>query len=132
MASALYGLGKEKLLSGAIDLTSDDIKVLLVDAADYTVNLSTDEFHSDVTAGGIVATSGNFAGKSVTLGVFDATDITLSSVTGDPCEALVIYKDSGVSGTSPLLAYVDGFSVTPNGGNITIVWGSGANKIFAL
>ncbi len=132
MASALYGLGKEKLLSGAIDLTSDDIKVLLVDAADYTVNLSTDEFHSDVTAGGIVATSGNFAGKSVTLGVFDATDITLSSVTGDPCEALVIYKDSGVSGTSPLLAYVDGFSVTPNGGNITIVWDSGANKIFAL
>lgn len=68
-------------------------------------------------------------------GVCDAGDVTFSAVTGDPCEALIIYKDTGTEATSPLLAYIDtatGLPVTPNGGNITVTWDSGANKIFKL
>ena len=135
MANSLYDLGREKFLNGDIDWTNDDIKVLLVDTADYTVNLATDEFHSDVTSGGIEATSGNLGTKSTTAGVADAADVTLSAVSGDVCEALVIYKDTGVSGTSPLIAYIDtatGLPVTPDGGDITITWDAGANKIFKL
>jgi hypothetical protein len=135
MANALYALAKQKFLSGALDLTSADIKLVLVDTADYTVNLTTHEFLSDVPSGARVATSSNFAGKSVTLGVFDATDVVLSAVTGDVSEALVIYKDTGVAGTSPLIAYIDtatGLPATPNGTDITISWSSGASKIFAL
>lgn len=133
MANALYGKGKEAFLSGSINLASDNIKAVLVDTGTYTVNLSTHQYHSDLS--GIVATSGNFAGKSVTLGVFDATDLTFSTVSGSSAEAIVIYKDTGTSGTSPLIAYIDtatGLPVTPNGGDINIVWDSGANKIFAL
>jgi hypothetical protein len=47
----------------------------------------------------------------------------------------VIYKDTGVSGTSPLIAYIDtgtNFPVTPNGGDITVQWSSGASRIFKL
>lgn len=132
MASGLYDNGRKLFLQGDLDWDAHNIKVLLVDTADYTVNLATHDFHDDVPGAAIVATSGNFANKTTTAGVADADDITLTSVTGDSCEALVIYRDTGVSGTSPLIAYIDGFSVTPNGGNIIIQWDSGANKIFKL
>ena len=48
MANALYDLAKQKLLEGSIAWLADDIKAMLVDTADYTVNLVTDEFLSDV------------------------------------------------------------------------------------
>jgi hypothetical protein len=136
MANALYDLGRQAFLEGEIDWADDNIKVLLVDTADYVVNLATDQYHSDVTAAGIVATSGNLGSKTVTNGVADAADVTFSAVTGDASEALVIYKDSGASATSPLIAYIDtasaGLPVTPDGGDITVQWDSGANKIFKL
>ena len=59
MAKALYDLAKKKFLDGDIDLLLHDIKVYLIDAADYTVNLGTDEFADDIAAAAKVATSGN-------------------------------------------------------------------------
>lgn len=135
MANALYGLARKKFLDGDIDWLADDIKVILVDAADYSVSIDVDEFLDDIAAGARVATSANLGTKDSTLGVADAADVVLSSVTGDESEALVIYKDTGVEGTSPLIAYIDsatGLPVIPNGGDITIAWDSGANKIFKL
>jgi hypothetical protein len=134
MANVLYAKAKEKFLSGSIDLTSNDIKVVLVDTADYTYS-SSHEYLSDVAAGGRVATSSNLGSKTVTNGVFDAADVTFSTVSGDVSEALIIYKDSGVAATSPLIAYIDtatGLPVTPNGTNIPLAWDNGASKIFAL
>ena len=118
-----------------VDWLVDDIRVILIDAADYVVSIDVDDFLDDVTGAGRVATSGNFASKTATLGVSDAAYITLSTVTGDVSEALVIYHHTGVEGTSTLIAYIDtatGLPVTPNGGDITIQWDSGANKIFKL
>jgi hypothetical protein len=135
MANKLYDLGREKFLNGEIDWTDDDIKLLLVDTADYTVNLGTDEFHATIPSAAIVATSSNFASKTTTLGVADAADVILSTVSGDVSEAVVIYKDSGVSATSPLIAYIDsatGLPVTPNGSDITIEWADTSDKIFKL
>lgn len=136
MANALYGLGRRGFLDGTIDWDTDNIKVLLVDTADYTVSIDVHEFHSDVTAAGIEATSTNLLSKTVLLGVADAADITFTAVSGDVCEALIVYKDTGTSATSPLIAYIDtaasGLPVTPNGGDITIAWDAGADKIFKL
>lgn len=129
MASQLYPLGKEAILSGAIDLTTDTIKWLLIDTADETYNAA-DQYHSDVTGVGIVATSGALAGKTITSGVFDANDIVVSSVTGDSIEALILYKDTGVSGTSPLIAWFDVTTFTPGGNDVTIV--HNASGIFAI
>ena len=126
MANALYAKAKESLLKGEFALDVDNLKVALVDTNDYTVNLATHQFLTDVTGAGIVATSANLTGVTVTNGVLDASDVTLSGVSGDPSETLVIYQDTGVAGTSRLLAYVDTWSsanpVTPNGGDITIQW----------
>lgn len=135
MANALYAKGKQNMLDGNIDFSADTIKVQLIDVADYTVNLSTDDALNDIPGAALVGTAATLGTKTLTDGVFDAADTTLTAVTGDPSEALVIYKDSGVSSTSWLIAYIDtatGLPVTPNGGDILIQWDNGANKIFKL
>lgn len=99
MANALYDTGRNAFLTGDIDWVADTIKVVLVDAADYTVNLSTDDFLADIIAGARVATA-TLANKSASAGVADADDVTFLGVSGDISEALVIYKDTGVEATS--------------------------------
>ncbi|MEM0374078.1 MAG: hypothetical protein QXO96_05965 [Sulfolobales archaeon] len=135
MANALYDKGRQAFLEGDIDWINDDIRVILIDTADYTVNLSTHDFLDDVPSVARVAVSSSLTGKTATDGVADANDVTFSSVTGDASEALIIYKHTGTESTSNLIAYIDtatGLPVTPNGGDINIVWDNGANKIFKL
>lgn len=135
MANALYDKGRQKFLEGGINWLSDTIKVLLVDTGLYTVNLATHEFLSDIPVASRVGTAQTLAGKTSTGGVADANDVTFNTVTGNSVEALVIYKDTGVETTSPLIAYIDtatGLPITPNGGNINVVWDNGASKIFKL
>ena len=134
MANVLYGLGKNKILTAAINLSTDTIKVRLVKNT-YTQNLSTDEFISSVTK--ITGTTDQtLATKTITLGVFDADDVTFTAVAaGETSEGVVIYKDTGVEGTSPVIAYIDvitGFPLATSGGNITVQWDNGAYKIFSI
>jgi hypothetical protein len=132
MANSLYTKGKENLLSGNFNLSSNTVKVVCVDSADYTRNLSTDDALDDIAAGGRVAT-GTLASKTVTNGVFDAADLTFTAVSGDQFEYLVVYKDSGTESTSYLLACYDtatGLPLTPNGGDVVAVWN--ASGLFTL
>jgi hypothetical protein len=134
MATGLYDIGRKGFLEGSINMSSNTIKITLVDTADYTVSLSTHDFIDDVPAAARVATA-TFANKSTTAGVFDADDITFTSVTGDTSEALIIWQDTGNEATSRLIAYIDtytGLPVSPNGNNISVVFDSGDNKIFKL
>jgi len=135
MASALYDKARKAFADGDIDLLNDTIKCVLIDAADYTVDLANHDFLDDVASGARVGTAQTLGSKTTTAGVFDAADVTFSSVSGDQCEAILIYKDTGTEGTSPLIAYIDsatGLPVTPNGGDIQIQWDNGSNKIFKL
>lgn len=135
MANALYDKGREKFLKGELDWLSDDIKIALVDTADYTPNLASDEFLDDISGSAIVATSGNLGNKSATNGIADADDVTFENVTGDQAEILVVYKDTGNASTSPLIARIDtatGLPITPNSGDITVQWDELTNKIFKL
>jgi hypothetical protein len=133
MANAIYPKYKEALLDAFtdIDLQNLTAKVALIDTGTYTYS-DTHDFFNDVT--GVVGTPQTLTSKSVTNGVFDAADVTFTSVTGNSVEALLIYIDTGVSSTSRLVAYIDtgvtGLPVTPNGGDITITWN--ASGIFAL
>lgn len=135
MANALYDKGRQGFLEGLIDWDTDDIRLILIDAADYVVNLATHDNLDDIAVAARVAVSGSLTGKTVTDGVADAADVTFTAVSGDVSEALVLYKHTGVESTSRLIAYIDaatGLPVTPNGGNINVVWDNGANKIFKL
>lgn len=132
MANALYTKGKENLLSGNFNLSSNTVKVVCVDSADYTLAITTHDALDDVAAAGRVAT-GTLASKTVTDGVFDAADLTFSTVSGDQFEYLIVYKDSGVESTSYLLACFDtatGLPLTPNGGDVVAQWN--ASGLFTL
>lgn len=130
MASALYPSFKQLLLGGDIDLVNDTIKCVLIDTADDSYSV-TDDNLDDIAVAARVGTPQALASKTITGGVFDAADVVFTAVTGDRTEAVLIYKDTETESTSSLIAWIEG-SVTPNGGNITVQWDSGANKIFAL
>ena len=134
MANALYSKGKEKILSAAINFPTDTIKVALVKNT-YPQNLTTDEFYSSISAY-VVGTPQTLTAKTVAGGAFDAADVTYTAVlAGDALEGVVIYKDTGVAGTSALIAYIDtitGFPLASNGGDITVQWDSGTYRIFSL
>lgn len=135
MSNQLYPLWKQTMLSDK--LSAANVKVMLVNTVTGTVYTysAAHQYHSDVTAGAIVATSGNLASKTFTNGVFDAADLApaFSSLSGVESEALILFEDTGVSGTSELILYIDtatGLALTPDGNNVNITWN--ASGIFAI
>jgi len=134
MANALRDSGREGFLAGDIDWDANNIKVFLYDEGADAFNAADDNL-DDIVAGARIATSGNLASKTVTAGVADAADVTLTAVSGATVESIEGYKDTGTESTSRLIFNIDtatGLPVTPNGGDITIVWDAGANRIFKL
>lgn len=133
MANSLYDKARESFISQnpSIDMDTDTIKLILLKTAQAFSNAH--QFLADITAGNIVATSSALTGKSVTAGVFDATDIVFTTpASGNACN-LLLEKDTGSGATSPVIAFIDtgtGLPVTTNGADITVAFDNGANKIF--
>lgn len=128
MASQLYPKGAGHILGAStkVDLVADTVKVLF-----YSSTFSsTHEFVSDLTGASIIARSGSLSGKTTTSGVFDANDITVTSVSGSAFTHVILYKDTGADGTSPLVAIFDVSSFTPSGGDITVVFN--ASGLFSI
>ena len=133
MANALYSKAKEAFLNGSINMVANTITIALVDTGVYTYS-ATHQFRNEVSNSAIISST-TLANKTITNGVFDADDATFSSVTGANCEALIIFSDTGIQGTSRLVAYIDsatGLPILPNGGDITVAFSSGSSRIFAL
>lgn len=133
MSNQMYDYGRELFLAGSISWANDTIKCALIDTGTYTFSAAHTSITS-ATAAFVGTASSAFAGKTVTSGIADANDVTINAVSGASIEAIIIYKD-GAPGT-PMIAYIDtaasGLPVTPNGGDITISWSNGTNKIFKL
>ena len=135
MSNQLYPKAKEDFLSGNLNLSSNTITIALIDTDIYTFSTSHED-RADIPNSSVVAEA-NLSNKTVTSGIFDADDANFTSVTGANCEALVVYHTDvqGGNTTSRLVAYIDtatGLPILPNGGDITVRFSSGANKIFAL
>jgi hypothetical protein len=103
----LYGKGKEALASAEIDWENDDIRAILIDTGEYTPDFDADATLEDIPEEARVAVAA-LSGKTNTLGVLDADDVTFATVTGSSVEAIVLYKHTGTESTSQLLAYLDG------------------------
>jgi hypothetical protein len=128
MAPALYPSFKKLLLDGDIDMLVDDIRVVLIDTGVYTYSAAHD-FFNDLT--GVIGTeSGLLGSKTTTGGVFDAANTSVPSVTGATVEAIVLFKDTGNVATDPLIAFIDGLTLTPDGNNVNVNFH--ASGIFAL
>ena len=125
MANAVYPNYMEALIQGSANTSlAGTLRAALVDLADYTYSAAHD-FYDDVSAA-VVGTPQTIGSKTYVDGLLDGADVTYTAVTGDPCEAVVIYLDTGTPATSRLVAYLDtgvgGLPVTPNGGDIAITW----------
>jgi len=142
MANALFDPGREGFLAGEIDWDTAVIKIALVRA--YTFSAA-HKFVSDVTtASGVLhVTSAALGTKTITSGVADAADVTFTAVTANASNhSVLVFQSSAVTGGADvaataqrLIAWIDtgtNFPIVPNGGDVTIAWDNGANKIFKL
>lgn len=138
MANGLYDAGRNGFARGDIHWKAggDTIKAILIDAASYTVNLATHANLSDIPGGAIVGAPVAVVPADPVAGVCDAPDIAFIGLSGAPSiEALVLYKDTGVAGTSTLIAYIDSATGLPTGtgaAEVDVAWSNAANKIFKL
>lgn len=135
MANTLYDTARAAFLEGQIVWSTNTIRAVLIDTAKYTPSIANHMWLADIPSDARISTSPPFSSKTSTGGVAGAADVTFTSVSGPTCNALVIYRDTGTPSTSRLIAYITqavGLPFTPNGGNITIQWDTGANKIFKL
>jgi hypothetical protein len=146
MANGLYDPGREGFLLGEIDWDTAVIKAALVrlTAGGAAVFTASQKFVSDLTATHtIAATSAALASKTGTSGVANAASVTFSAVAANAnSHVVVLFQASAVGGGADvaataqrLIAWIDtgtNLPVTPNGGDITVTWDTGANKIFKL
>ena len=135
MANAIYPAAKEAFLNKEHDLNTDAIKATLIDSLDYTYGAGhTTYADATVPAAAKVAVA-TLASLTIALGVFDCADFSWTTVTGDQCEAVILWNDTPVTPTAdPLIAFYDtsmtGMPVTPSGGNINFA--VNASGFFAL
>lgn len=137
MANTVYPLYKQAIMgAGGPNLTGGAVKAALVSAG-YTPNYASDQWWSAANAS-VVGTPTVIGSPTVTGGIFNGAGVTFNAVSGAQVTQIVIFNDTSTPGTSALIANIvspggaTGLPVTPNGGNITITWDSGPNKIFAL
>jgi len=110
----------------------DTVRAALIDAADYTVDLATHEFLTSVAAAAREETSGNMTLVDAAVdGVLDANDVVLVGTAGDTCEGILLYDFETGDSDSALLFWWDTASGLPVtlGGDVTIAWSNGADKI---
>ena len=133
MASALYDSGREGFLDGSIDWDTNDMRAMLV-LSSYTFSAA-HKFIADLGAVDNGRTAA-LASKTVTAGVADAADTTLTATAATASKALVVFQHTGSDATARLIAYIDtatGLPFTPAASQVVpITWDNGANKIFKL
>jgi hypothetical protein len=125
MTNAVYPKFKEaNIQASANSSLAGTLKAVLIDLADYTYS-ATHEFYTSASAAA-VGTPQTIGSKTYVNGLLDGADVTFAAVSGDPCEAIIIFLDTGTPATSRLVAFLDtgvtGLPVTPNGGDIAITW----------
>lgn len=129
MANAVYPKYRENVIQGAANSSlagsgATGVWAALVDLGTYTYSAA-HQFYSDLS--GIVGTPVEITSKTFVSGLLDAADTTFPTTSGVSVEAIVLYiKNAGANTTWRLVGFFDtgvtGLPVTPNGGDINIVW----------
>lgn len=141
MANAVYTPFLQGILNAEYDLNTGVIKVALVRSYTYTATHAT---MADVTgAGGVVnGTSAALANPTITGGVFDADDTTITTTASAVNHYLIVYQASAVTGgadvaagSQKLIAYFDtgtGLPIQPGNGTVTVTWANTTNRILKV
>lgn len=141
MANAAFSTFYDGVMTGAIDLDTAVLKASLVRGYTFT---GTHSFVSDVTgAGGTLnGTTAALGSVTVSAGVFDAADTSLTATANATNHGILIYQASAVTGGADvaasaqrLICYLDtgtGLPIQPGSGTVTITWDNGTNKIIKI
>jgi len=123
MADKVYPSAKAEMMKGLMDLEAVDLRIVLIDVADYTYS-DAHNFLDDVPSGARVGTPVALDNAAVSAdGILDSDPATLVAVTGDVCEAALIFVHTGSDATARLVCYRDtgtGLPVTPSGDDIIL------------
>jgi hypothetical protein len=134
MANALFDPGREGFLDGSIDWDTNDQRVMLVKST-YSF-VASHKFLTDGPASNDNGRSAALGTKTVTNGVADAADTSLTATSAVACNALIVYQYNASDGAARLIAYIDtatGLPFTPAASQtVNIAWDNGSNKIFKL
>lgn len=111
-----HNLFKAELFRGNVDFVNDTIKIALLTPT-HSIDIDTQDYWDDVSANEI--TDGNYSagGQTVSFtvteedandrGVIDAPDITFTLTGPVTSRYAVLYKDTGVAGTSVIIDTID-------------------------
>lgn len=141
MANAAYTNFKSGVLGADFDLAVASIKGMLVRG--YTFSAAHVTVADVVSAGGTVnGTSAALTNPSITGGVFDADDTSITTTASASNHVLILAQTSAVTGGADLptsgqlvIAYYDtgtGLPIQPGTGSVTVAWSAGAAKILAV
>jgi hypothetical protein len=141
MANAVYPTFLQGILDAAYDLNTASIKASFVRGYTYSASHAT---VSDVTtAGGTLnGTSAALTTPTITNGVFDADDTTVTTTASAVNHGILVFQASAVTGgadvassSQKVIAWFDtgtGLPIQPGSGSTPITWDNGTNKIFKL
>lgn len=141
MANAGYTNFKSGIQTADFDLTVASIKVMLVRG--YTFSAAHVSVADVTGAGGTInGTSAALTNPTVTGGVFDADDTSLTATASASNHILILAQTSAVTGGADLpasgqllIAYYDtgtGLPIQPGSGTVTVTWSAGSAKILAV
>ena len=104
--SQIYPLARQLFVNAGLDWATSNVKALLLAAA-YTPDF-TQGYLSGIPSAFILATSGNIAGKTGANGLLDGNTTSFGVVSSTAKAGyILLYKDTGVPSTSPLILFLD-------------------------
>lgn len=136
--SAFFNIGLQSFIQNTtpINLTTDTIKVRPTRTSTYTFAATQASMTPVIAATGgpgDVTLGTKVLGTGADGGTFDAADAVFTAwAAGAAIDGLVIYKFVTNDAGSIPIVYLDGFSVTPNGGDITFQWANTNPFIFKI
>lgn len=136
---------KTALIDGALDLSTDTIRVLLLDdSTAYTFDVDNHDFVSDITSAGTEMDDNlpgyerkTVAGQTTSTddaddeAVFDGDDVTWQDIDAGTIQTVVVYQQVGGDDTTPgddrVLTVLDDATVSDlplptNGSDVTVNW----------
>lgn len=136
MANIVYTKAKEAMLNGGINVSASNYKLLLINKNQYTLNISSDQFVSDIPSNAIKGVSTNLVNVTSTNGILNADDITIDH-NGQPFDAVALYQVGSSNSNSRLILFIDDseglpFEGTNSSISITIFWSDTVSKILSL
>jgi hypothetical protein len=141
MANLPFTNFKAGLLGADFDLAVASIKAMLVRG--YTFSAAHVTVADMTGAGGVInGTTAALANPTLTAGVFDADDTSLSATASASNHVLVLAQTSAVTGGADLpasgqllIGFYDtgtGLPIQPGTGTVNVTWSSGSAKILAV